>query len=95
VLICEISGKKSFPKEKNKNILLLLQPFHKQQGWCPAEKMETILFKRKNIKQCQEKNVPISRTSVAVKVYMVSESVCQPQMAAKFWQAVEKKGAIN
>ena len=24
-----------------------------------------------------------------------SESVCQPQMAVKFWQAVEKKGAIS
>jgi hypothetical protein len=88
-------AKNLFLPAKNKNILLLLQPFHKQQGWCPAEKMETILFKRKNIKQCQEKNVLTSRTSVVAKVYTVSGSACQPQMAVKFWQAVEKKGAIN
>jgi hypothetical protein len=33
--------------KKSKNIFLLLQPFHKQQGWCPAGKKKQFLIKGK------------------------------------------------
>lgn len=78
------------------NLLLLLQPFHNQQGWCHAEETE-INFKNNSLKRilCPEKKELTSRINVAEKVNTVSENACPLLTDVKYLPAADGKDAPN